>query len=169
MTAEIAELYGACRNDLLNYLSYKLRCRETAEDLTQEAFLIYSRTSETAKIESPRSFLFRTATNLAVDHIRHQKVVDRHVEAALHYPESFQTEHLEQQISATEWQDLLLKTLNQLSSRTRDIIILNRLHGLSYKQIAQTCNLSESAVEKHISRGLQHCQQVLGSVFLIKP
>jgi RNA polymerase sigma-70 factor (ECF subfamily) len=167
MTAEIAELYGSCRKDLLKYLFYRLHCLETAEDLVQESFLILAHTGETTEIASPRSFLFKTAGNLAVDYIRHHKVIARHLEKELPFADETQNDTLEQQLSEAEWLDLLKQALNNLPSRTRDVFIMSRLYGYSYKQIAQSFNISESAVEKHISRGLQHCRHELGPHFLI--
>jgi RNA polymerase sigma factor (sigma-70 family) len=166
MSAEIADLYGACRKELLNFLFYRLRCLETAEDLVQESFLILARTEKTTRIDSPQSFLFKTASNLLVDYIRHHKVVARHVEKELPFAEEAQTRTLEQEVSELEWLTMLKKTLTMLPPRTRDIIILNRLHGQSYKQIADSLAISESAVEKHISRGLLHCRRELGPHFL---
>ncbi len=167
MTAQITELYSSCQNDLLKFLYYRLRCRETAEDLAQEAFLILARVSETACIESPRSFLYRTAANLAIDYIRHQKVISRHLEEALPQTEEVEADNPERQILLAQQQLLFTEALGKLPPRTRDIIILNRLHDMSYKQIAQSLRISESAVEKHISRGLQHCRRELGKYFLV--
>lgn len=162
----IAELYGTCRTDLLKFLFYRLHCQETAEDLTQESFLILSRAKKTTQIDSPRSFLFKTAANLAVDYIRHHKVISRHLERELLFVEETQAVSIEQELSESEWLAILKKALDSLPSRTRDIFILNRLHGQSYKEIAQSLNISGSAVEKHISRGLLHCRRELGAYFL---
>ncbi len=168
MSAEIAGLYLSCRKDLLKYLFNMLRCQETAEDLVQESFLILANIRNTTNIDSPRRFLFKTAGNLAVDYIRHHKVVARHLEQELQWVDETHASSLEQEISEGEWSALLKQTLVNLPPKTRDVFILNRLYGQSYKEIARTCNISESAVEKHISRGLLYCRKELGP-YLLKP
>lgn len=166
MTAELADLYGICRKDLLNFLFYRLRCRETAEDIVQESFLILARIGNTAQIESPRSFLFTTASNLAVDYIRHNQVVLRYLEQQLQLVVEAEPDSLAKQLSEAEWQAMLKQALKELPSRTRDVFVLNRLHGYSYKQVAELLAVSESSVEKHISRALLHCRASLGPHFL---
>uniref|UniRef100_UPI003571484F sigma factor-like helix-turn-helix DNA-binding protein n=1 Tax=Methylomonas koyamae TaxID=702114 RepID=UPI003571484F len=47
----------------------------------------------------------------------------------------------------------------------RDAFILHKLHGSSYRDIAKLLDISESAVEKHIIKGLAHCRRRLGVHF----
>ena len=163
MTADISTLYADCQHDLLGFLTRKLHCPYTAEDIAQESFAILVRATKESVIDHPRHFLFKTAANLAVDYVRHNKVVERHV---AQYKEEALTLSPEQGVSDAEWLRLLRETLSELPSRTRDVFILNRLQGLSYLDVGLRLGISESAVEKHISRGIQHCRKQLGKHFL---
>lgn len=162
MNAELSILYDECQPDLISYLSYQLRNRETAEDIAHESFAVLVKSSTETEIVHPRRFLFRTAANLAVDYIRHNKVVERHVENLAYDQDNFQTASTEYEVIQDEAFVLLELALADLPTRTRDILILHRLHELNYQQIANNLGISISAVEKHISRGIQHCRLRLG-------
>ena len=51
--------------------------------------------------------------------------------------------------------------LRALPERTRQIFLLNRIHGRKYADIAKAMGLSQSAVEKHMMRALEACKASL--------
>jgi RNA polymerase sigma-70 factor (ECF subfamily) len=52
--------------------------------------------------------------------------------------------------------------LLQLNERTRDVFVLNRLEQMKNREIAQMLGISESAVEKHMTKALAHLARVVG-------
>jgi hypothetical protein len=48
--------------------------------------------------------------------------------------------------------------LRALPERSRQIFLLNRIHGCTYGEIAKAMQLSQSAVEKHMMRALEACK-----------
>jgi RNA polymerase sigma-70 factor (ECF subfamily) len=48
----------------------------------------------------------------------------------------------------------MTSTLDALGRRTRDVFFLQRLHGLSYAQIARQTGIPVSTIEKHIARAM---------------
>ena len=48
---------------------------------------------------------------------------------------------------------MLQDALEHLPERTRNILVLRRVHGLSQRETAKKLNISEPTVERHISRG----------------
>ena len=61
------------RRQLLRYLARLVSSSDIAEELSQEAFVrVY--VVQDGALRSPRSFLYRTAHNLAMDHMRHRRV-----------------------------------------------------------------------------------------------
>jgi RNA polymerase sigma-70 factor (ECF subfamily) len=99
--------------------------------LTQESYIILARSATAAVISQPRGFLYRTASNLALDHLRHNKVVRRHAElvAAIDEPRQASTEA---EIAKKQWQALLRTAIAELPPRCRDAFILHKIQGLSY-------------------------------------
>ncbi|OAI02803.1 RNA polymerase sigma factor [Methylomonas methanica] len=158
MNLDISALYRQHCKELLHHLLRIVKCQETAEDLVQESYLILARTANATAIENPRSFLYRTASNLALDHLRHNKIVERHQEAAL-LAEEPQQSGAESEIASQQCRTLLYQTIAELPPRCRDAFILHKIRGLSYREVAGVLDISESAVEKHIVKGLVHCRK----------
>jgi RNA polymerase sigma-70 factor (ECF subfamily) len=49
----------------------------------------------------------------------------------------------------------LLAGMEQLTPRTREVFLMHRLDGLRYREIAEELGISQSAVEKHMSRAIE--------------
>lgn len=164
MNLDITALYQLYRQELIHHLYRMVNCYETAQDLVQESYIILARSASVAVINQPRGFLYRTASNLALDHLRHNKIVARHAElvGAVDEPKQASTEA---KIAQKQWRTLLAAAVDELPPRCRDAFILHKIHGLSYREVAQTLGVSESAVEKHITKGLLHCRNRLGEHF----
>lgn len=164
MNIDISAIYQQYRTELLNHLAYMLKCPELAQDLVQESYIILARTAAEVKIDHPRGFLYRTANNLALDHLRHNKVVAKHFANAQQLDEAVQPS-IEAELSKAEWQALLHQAIAELPPRCRDAFILHKIRGYSYREVAGLLAISESAVEKHIIKGLLHCRKQLGKHF----
>ena len=60
---------------------------------------------------------------------------------------------------------VLQQTIAGLPRKRRRVFVLNRVHGLSYAEIAGRENMTESAVSRHVFRALYDCQLALAKVF----
>jgi len=136
----------------------------TAEDLLQETYLRVSRAVSERPIEHLEPFVFQTARNLALDHLRSRRVqartlVDDVPEAVLHSvaapasnsEDAAHAERLLKQLSAS---------LGQLSERQQRIFILSRVHGASYLEIAEQLKVSASTVQKELKLIMAICMGV---------
>jgi RNA polymerase sigma-70 factor (ECF subfamily) len=164
MNLDISTLYQLHGKELLHHLLRIVKCPDTAQDLVQESYVILTRTAAASHIDHPRGFLYRTASNLAMDHLRHNKIVERHQEA-VQLAKAPEQNDVASEIAAQQWQNLLYQTISELPPRCRDAFILHKIRGMSYREVAQLLDISESAVEKHIIKGLMHCRTRLGKHF----
>ena len=158
----IATVYQHHQNELVHYTTRITACRESAEDIIQESFIIFSREAKQQHIENPRAFLFRVAKNLAFDHLKHKKVTDNY--AQVQYPileSTIEAPSIEQIMEDNQLADLMKQVIDELPPRCRDTFILNKMHEMSYGEVARYTGISESGVEKHIMKGLQHCRSRL--------
>jgi RNA polymerase sigma factor (sigma-70 family) len=158
----ITTVYQQHQKELICYTARITECRDTAEDIIQESFIILSREVQQQHIENPRAFLFRVAKNLAFDHLKHKKVTDNYVQAQYPLLEStIEAPSIEQLMADNQDIDMMRQVIDELPPRCRDTFILNKMHEMSYGEVAQYTGISESGVEKHIMKGLRHCRSRL--------
>lgn len=154
---QLTRLFVEHRQALQAYLSRMLRQPELVADLIQETFLRFAERDTSSTIQNERSYLYRVAHNLAIDHLRQQQRqrTDSMPIEELH--EIVDTSgSLEKQAEARSHLEYLHKILQELPPRTRQVFALNRIEGLTHKQVAEHLSISDSSVQKHLSSALQH-------------
>jgi len=161
----IKELFLAHRRGLEAYLTGKLRDAETAADLTQEVFARFAereRATGAVAIVSDRFYLYRMARNLAVDHLRRQ----RHGIAVSVSPEAL--DRVADQMPSPERaaQDngdvrRVRAALAELPERTRQVVCLARLEGMTHREVAERLRISDSSVQKHLAKATRHVMKRL--------
>jgi RNA polymerase sigma-70 factor (ECF subfamily) len=159
---DLGGLFLAHRRELQAYLTDKLRDADVAADLTQETFLRYAERGlgDGAAVIHDRSYLYRTARNLAIDHVRQQ--ARRRTETVADEDLARIAQDRPSPEDAAESRrslERLRTAIEELPGRTRQIFVLGRLEDLSYRQIADRLGISESSVQKHLARALRHVMQ----------
>ncbi|MFT8322271.1 MAG: sigma-70 family RNA polymerase sigma factor [Bacillus sp. (in: firmicutes)] len=77
--SSIEELYVKYNHDVLHFLVFMGVNQEQAEDLAQEVFMRVLKTKSNFKgNSSEKTWLYKIAKNIAVDHFRKQKGIDLH-------------------------------------------------------------------------------------------
>lgn len=155
-SSHLLRLFLAEHTRIIQLIRRIVGCQTTAEDVAQDVFV---RLWDRAVTHEDRSLLFRTAQNLALDHVRAQRV-RREVTGALglHHGPAMAPEPEAAAVARDELQ-ALLQALRTLPKRTQRIFLLNRLDGLSYAAIAQALGVSVSTVEKDMIRALDCCRR----------
>ncbi|SRR6266496_1379074 len=123
-----------------------------AQDLAQESFLQLHRTAwGTMPPEEARFWLYRVARNFAINEFRkahtRYRLFDRVVEVTT--PRS---RNPEQEYETRERKQLVLDMLQSLPEDQRTALLLREQEQLSYREIAQVLNISESKVKVDIFR-----------------
>jgi RNA polymerase sigma factor (sigma-70 family) len=158
---DLKRLFLAHRGEVQAYLAARLRDRDVAADLTQETFLRFAEQGAhqdaRAAVIHDRSYLYRTARNLAIDHLRR---ASRHPIDSMS-PEDFveipgDQLNPEEIAAARERLDRLRAAVQELPKRTRQIFVLHRIEGLTYDDVADRLGISQSSVQKHLAMALQH-------------
>ena len=143
--------------EIERYLARQVNCTETAADLTQDAFFRLLQHNGREPIENVRAFLFRIASNLAKDHLRKS----RRQQTETVKPENLtrivdQAPSIDRRMEDRERLEVLRQAIGELPARTQDIFRFNRIHDLSYDEIARRLGVSESTVQKHLATALAH-------------
>lgn len=148
------ELFEAFQEGIYSFLFFKTKDTDLAEDLLQETFLnVWKSRSSLDEEESFKAFLYRVASNLHLNHLRHSKVVDKYRnDPANKKITSNETPHF--LMEQDEFQLALWDVLDKLPERTREVFLLSRTEMLSYKEIAERLGISIKTVETLMGKAL---------------
>jgi RNA polymerase sigma factor (sigma-70 family) len=159
---DIKGLFQQHAKTLQNFLLRKSHDPQLAADLTQESFLRLAEQGSGAGIDNSPAYLYRTASNLLIDHQRQQArrktdLVPHEMLAEIEEAGS----SLEDRTAALQQVERMQRALDELPLRTRQIFQLNRIDGLTHSQVAREMDISDSSVQKHLAKALTHVMQRL--------
>jgi RNA polymerase sigma-70 factor (ECF subfamily) len=127
-----------------------------AEDITQEAFVRFLRAVSRYRPEAAlRTYLLSIARNLCMDHIRKKRP-----ELMDHLPEKATTNTPLDDMERAEFMRQLIKAVQGLPENQRTAILLRHDHDMRYDEIAETMDLSVSAVESLLVRARRTLREV---------
>lgn len=149
--AVFASLFDSHAEVLHSFCYYRCRNQKQAEDLVQEAFLRLWKNCAKVTVAKAPSFLFKVAQNLFLHQVEHSKVVQKFLRWK---PRNVELEHPQFTLETTELQQLVEEAIAKLSDKQREVFLLHRLDGLSYKEIAERLEISVKSVEKRMHRAL---------------
>jgi RNA polymerase sigma factor (sigma-70 family) len=133
------------------------------DDLVQESYLRLFRARSDTQIRSPRSLLFATARNAALDIFRRRKLVE--MESLTENPS--ESVLMDNGRSAAEIAclnqeiEILAEAIRRLPDRCRQVLTLRRIYGLPQKEIAARLGITENTVEAQMGIGLRRCGEYL--------
>jgi len=130
------------------------------EDIVQETYVRVCQVENFERISCVRSFLFKTAKNLALDHVkRSEHRLASGVESEEEYGANSSCEPddpYRQALSNAEFAEFC-EAIRQLPLQCRRVFVLKKVYGYSQREIAETLGISQSTVEKHIATGMRKC------------
>ena len=142
-----------------------------AEDIAQEAFLRLVRQllAHDGEIRV-RAWLHRTTTNLAIDEHRRLRTMQHYQEQASPIEElqqaleRYHEGHPERAAERREIRLLIVRVIEHLPPRYRQILALRELEGMDYPHIAERMGLSISAVESLLFRARRRFTEVYDQI-----
>ena len=161
-----AKLYDIFFDAVYNFVFYRLRNIESANDVVSEIFLkVYAHLKDFDKNKSSfKTWLFTITNNAVIDYLRYisrDKTVD--------FPEYFEnlfsddTNQPERNLILDEEKAQLLAALDNLSENERQLIQLKYWFEFSYFEIAEILNLTYSNVRIIHYRALKKLQKIFNS------
>ena len=157
---DIRELFLTMRLQLARIASRIVPPHEV-EDIVQETYVRLCQVGKAEHVQHPRSYLYRTARNLALDSV---KRADNRLCVPLDEGEepgdsSAQTEidqTFEQAASDEEFSQFC-EAVRRLPLQARRVFVLKKVYGYSQREIARELGLAESTVEKHVALAVRRC------------
>lgn len=159
------------RRPMISFMYRMTHNSATAEDLAQEVFLrVYrSRAGYTADAKFT-TWLYRIATNLAVNHARdtrHERpevtvnIDESDEETGLTVDVPDTSMNAEQDILRRERLAAIRKHVEALPERQRLAVLMHKYQNMDYKQIADVLHLSESATKSLLFRAYETLREKL--------
>src|ERR1700752_1812662 len=154
------------RTPLIIFLYRMVRDSAVAEDLAQEVFLrVYRARREYAPSAKFTTWMFRIATNLALNSVRD----NRHRKAELSMDQSNDTgedevralevpdraPNVEQSLVARSRSAFIMKAIHSLPEKQRAAGLLPKYQELDYDEIARVLDCSESALKSLLFRAYE--------------
>ncbi|MEK9516767.1 MAG: sigma-70 family RNA polymerase sigma factor [Flavobacteriaceae bacterium] len=158
MTAkDFKMIYDAHFDDLRRYLIYRSGDQDLSGDIAQNVFMkVWTKKIEIAS-GNIKSLLFKMATDEFISHIRRKKVEKEYtksIDLRLIREPNNNDDLLEKKV-------LFQKALNQLPEKQKTALLMNKIQGLTHKEIAEILNLSQKAIEKRIRLAMETLKQNL--------
>lgn len=140
---------------------YKMNLdRDLSEDLVQTVFERIVRYRKSFQATGEFSvWMFRIARNVQYDHFRQEKRHPKEAVDDLGDQLEDDTPTIDTRIGKQEEMDLLSLALSRLDAEKREVIILSKLEGIQYKQIAGILGCPEDAVKIKVFRALRKLKQ----------
>ena len=132
----------------------KTRSKEVAEELTQNLFVSLWQKRETANILQLENYLSVAIKYGIINYIRYQAHREKYFDSVANQPKTDESP-AEQAVLLHNLEECIQKGLLQLPEKTRKVFTLSRFENHSVRQIAEQLNISEKAVEYHITKSLK--------------
>jgi RNA polymerase sigma-70 factor (ECF subfamily) len=158
--AALHQLYRRDLRALTTMVQRVVRSRNDAEDIVHDAFLRVWRAMERGNVRAPRAVLFKTARNLALNHLRGSRNQRVDPADAAHEP-LHDAPSAEERLILEEELEACRRAFAQLPLRCRETLTLRVVDELSYKQMSERLGLSVSTLEKHFLRGRRLCRDMM--------
>ncbi len=153
----VAALFREHNRALVSFLQCRLHSVSDAQEVAQEAYVRLVTLERPDDVGSLRAYLFRVASNLAVDRLRMRKVRDEHPLAP---PDD--DLHLapvpERHAAATHQLHALQQALRELPAKTGRAFVMHVIEGREVGVVARTMKISERMVRYHVANALAHCR-----------
>ena len=141
------------RQRIYSFAFYSLRAKEDAEDVTQEVFIKLWQHWQKVDHAKLGGWLMRVAHNAVIDHVRKQRPAQANLNHYVDVDEQVGAENEEVQLDQQAFKEQLLQAIKTLDDPFRSIIIMRDVQGMTYAEIQQTLQVSESQVKVYLHRG----------------
>jgi RNA polymerase sigma factor (sigma-70 family) len=157
----LAILFREHNRLLVAYLASRLRSVNEAKEVAQEAFVRLLELNHSGAPRLLRAYLFKTATHLAIDRLRHRAV--RHLaEQSELSGQASSTGSIEsdpaEALAARQRAEQLIAFLQELPLKCRQVFDLHRLQGLAQQEVGARLGISERMVRRYVTYTLVYCR-----------
>ena len=159
------ELIERKTNPLLKMVYRILNDTEEARDVVQVTFFrLWEKRDHFDARWSPNTWIYRIATNLAIDLLRSRRSRRKCLEPIrLHLQDSFaaRSRRDRAQIHEGEVMEIFQELAAELTEKQRMVFLLREVEGMASKEVAQIVGCRESTVRNHLFNARKHLRAAL--------
>lgn len=160
--AALSRLLITERHSLVRWVARIVGSEPAAEDVAQSVYLRVQMIADHPPILNKRSFLFRLASNVALDYVRAAR---RHDDLFIGGVDPSQVAsrepNIETRLLDQEKVHHIARIVETMPLRCRQVFTLIKIDGTSVTETASRLGISQDMVRKHIRHALQICHQAL--------
>ena len=153
--ARIDHLFREHNDALVRFLSARLGSYQDAREVAQEAYVRLLNLDRPGAANFLKALLYKTAANLAIDHLRHRRLINGHERAAA--PDLFAAP-ADAALAVLDDVRILSQALSELPPACRSAFLMSRVESLDSTEIAARLGVTDRAVRKYIARALVFLQ-----------
>jgi RNA polymerase sigma factor (sigma-70 family) len=153
----VEQLFREHNNSLLRFLAVRLGSQQEAREIAQEAYVRLLNLHTPGAVSYLRAFLFKTASNLAIDRLRTRRYRERTTSWEFFEKRPAATTP-EQDLSGKQELQRLQRLLDELPPKCQRAFVLNKFHGMDAYAIAKEMKITDRMVRSYIVRALVHCR-----------
>lgn len=158
----VAGLFRLYRDDIAVFVRKKVGAGPPdPDDIVQQTFANYAALRDPSKVDNPRAFLYRTASNLIVDYFKSAfvrtsvQVEDDDFEAIVSETNELTPEIV---LLSRERYTRVMDAVDALPRRRRRFLVMHRLQGLSYEEIARRAGVGTSTARREVEAAVGACR-----------
>jgi len=159
------KLYFRYCKKLYNFVFSLCKNREDTEELVQLVFMkVWEKRTEIDTELSFSGYIFRIAKNSILNKIK-KRINERvYLDYLLSRPEDL-SNSVEKNINFLELNLEIERLINNIPEKRREIFLLSRKEGLTYREIAAKLSISVNTVNTQISKSLEELRDRLPDKF----
>lgn len=153
--ASYTVIYARYSEILFRHAYKMLEDRAEAEDVVQEVFLmLWTKRSEVAGARSLSGYLYTSVRNRILNHLTHQKVIDKYLDSMRTYMEAggYTADEL---LREKELAAVIEKEIGAMPPKMREIFLMSRNEQLSHKSIGELLNISDKTVKQQVYKAVK--------------
>lgn len=152
-------IYDRYKERLAGNLYKLLKSEELTKEILQDLFLkIWDTREQLDPEKSFRSYLFKIGENMVNDYYR-RAARDRNMRDKMILASTELYSHIEEQLFTKENAEMLQKAVDQMPPQRKQVFILCKLEGKSYKEVEQIMGINAKTINSHLFQANKFLKQ----------
>lgn len=148
-------------NPLCNFAATIVHDPKTAQDIVQDVFTkLWAKRDELSISTSEKSYLFQAVKNRSLEILRHKKQEEKYAESSM---ASAEVDRISVDEEADNYllREFMYKSIRQLPPKCQEVFMMNKINGLTYREIAEDLDISVKTVENQIGKAYRILRELM--------